>query len=491
VCQQVRSGYGDPQPADWSHIVLDQKPAPLASATMPDSDVAPDAQHQTWVHSQRWIPQRFVRPLLQFIHVESAGGVVLLVAAVVALVWANAPFGESYEHFWETHFELSVGSFHLAETLRDLVNDGLMAVFFFVVGLEIKREIVTGDLRDPKAAALPVIAAVGGMVVPALIYLSFNGSGEAAQGWGIPMATDIAFSVGIVALLGSRVPVGAKLFLLALAIVDDIGAIAVIAIFYTDSLLFAYLGAAIAGLVAVWVAQRAGIRSMVFYVPAGVFTWFCLLESGVHATLAGVALGMLTPARAMYTDREFHDRTTRILRRYDFASSSPRGAERVDQDALQVSSISRESVSPLNRLETALHPWSSFVIVPIFALANAGVRFAGVDVLEAATHPVSLGVMLGLLVGKTVGITLFAWLAVRFRLGVLPRLAGWKHIVGLAAIAGIGFTVSLFVTGLAFDHPELADRAKIGIFVGSFASGLLGYMILRSIRPGDTVPSDE
>jgi len=426
---------------------------------------------------------------MRFISIESAGGVVLLVAAVSALLWANAPFGESYEQFWETHFELSFAGIHLAESLRELVNDGLMAIFFFVVGLEIKRELVTGDLRDPKAAALPVIAALGGMIVPAVLYLSFNGGGEASQGWGIPMATDIAFSVGIVSLLGRRVPVGARLFLLALAIVDDIGAITVIAIFYTDTLLLGYLGAAIGGLAAVAVANRVGVRSMTFYIPVALATWYFLLESGVHATLAGVALGMLTPVRSMYSDSDFHHRTLRILKRYDVASAASRGRERIDQDALEVSMIARESVSPLRRLETALHPWSSFVIVPVFALANAGVRFSGVDVGEAVTHPVSLGVMIGLFAGKIVGVSVFSWLAVKLRLGVLPRFAGWTHIVGLAAIAGVGFTVSLFITGLAFDSAVLADRAKIGIFVGSFASGVVGYLILRSTQPSDTATS--
>jgi NhaA family Na+:H+ antiporter len=443
-------------------------------------DLSTDREHVTWVASDRWIPARFVRPVLKFTHLEASSGVVLLIAAAVALVWANAPFGETYEEFWHTHIDISVGGFHLEESLRHLVNDGLMAIFFFVVGMEIKRELVAGDLRDPKAAALPVIAALGGMVVPALVYLSFTaGTGEAAQGWGIPMATDIAFSIGVVALLGARVPIGGKLFLLALAIVDDIGAIAVIAVFYTDELLFSYLGAAIGGLVVVWVAQRVGIRSLAFYVPVAFTTWFFLLESGVHATLAGVALGMLTPARSMYTDREYHDRATRILDRYDFDAAAPRGPERVDHDALEVATIARESVSPLNRVEDALHPWSSFVIVPIFALANAGIRFEGIDVLEAATSPVSLGVTLGLLLGKTVGISLFAWLAVKLRLGVLPRLTTWRHVGGLAAIAGIGFTVSLFVTGLAFDDPGITDRAKIGIFIGSGAAGLLGYLMLR------------
>ena len=457
---------------------------------MAEADSEYSRQHLTWVDSPRWIPSRFVRPLIRFIHIESAGGIVLLVAAVIALLWANAPFGESYERFWETHFEFSFGAIHLSESLRGIVNDGLMAIFFFVVGLEIKRELVTGDLRERKAASLPVIAALGGMIFPALIYVSFNGAGEASQGWGIPMATDIAFSVGVVSLLGRRVPVGARLFLLAVAIVDDIGAIAVIAVFYTDTLLFGYLGAAIGGLVAVAVANRVGVRSMIFYVPVALATWYFLLESGVHATLAGVALGMLTPVRSMYADSEYHDRATRILDRYEFDIAAPRGTERIDQDALEVSNIARESVSPLHRMESVLHPWSSFVIVPIFALANAGVRFTGIDVVEAVTHPVSLGVLFGLFAGKIVGISVFAWLAVKLRLGVLPRLTGWKHIVGLAAIAGIGFTVSLFITGLAFDSAVLADRAKIGIFIGSFASGVVGTLILRSIRLDGAATSD-
>jgi len=410
---------------------------------------------------------------------------VLLAAAVIALVWANAPFGESYDHFWETHLSLSIGSFHIEESLHDLVNDGLMAIFFFVVGLEIKRELVLGELRDPKAAALPAFAALGGMIVPALIYLVFVGTtGEAARGWGIPMATDIAFSVGIVALLGRRVPIGAKLFLLALAIVDDIGAILVIAIFYTDDLSFLWLLAALGTFGAMWIGKRVGIRSFAFYVPMALAMWFFMLESGVHATLAGVALGLLTPALPMYSDREYHDRATRILDRYDFDARAPFGPERVDEDALQIAAIARESVSPLNRLEQALHPWSSFAIVPIFALANAGVRFAGVDLVESVTHPVALGTGVGLLVGKLVGVTGFTWLAVKLKLGRLPRLTTWRHIIGLAAVAGIGFTVALFVDSLAFTDPELIDLGKVGIFAGSTLAGVIGYFILRTVDVG-------
>jgi Na+:H+ antiporter, NhaA family len=443
-------------------------------------------RHVTWLHSERRLPARFVRPLLRFTKVESAGGVVLLLAAIAALVWANAPFGNTYEEFWSTPVSLTIGSFHFEESLRHVVNDGVMAIFFFVVGLEIKRELVTGDLRDPRVAALPAIAALGGMTIPALIFVAFNTGTEAAHGWGIPVATDIAFAVGVVALLGTRVPIGGRLFLLTLAIADDIGAIVVIALFYTDELALGFLVLSLTGLAAIWLAARIGIRSLTFYVPAAVATWFFLFESGVHATLAGVAIGLLTPARAMYTDREYRDKGRSILGAFEKAAASHDGAEHVDHDALALSAIARESVPPLHRIENALHPWSSFAVVPIFALANAGVRFAGVDIIEAATSRVALGVSLGLVVGKTVGISLFAWLAVRFGLGVLPKMVSWGHIVGLAAVAGIGFTVSLFVTALSFADPATADLAKTGIFVGSLVSGVLGYLLLRSGRSGGT-----
>lgn len=452
----------------------------------------PAAEHITWLESERAVPRRFIRPLVRFTYIESASGGVLLLAAVAALVWANSPVGESYETFWATQFQLTIGPIHLVENLRHVVNDGLMTIFFFVVGLEIKRELVNGDLRNPKAAALPVVAALGGMIFPALLYVLIAGDTPGAfHGWGIPMATDIAFAVGVVALLGSRVPVGGKLFLLALAIVDDIGAITVIAVFYTEDLAFWYLIGTVTVLAAMWAAQRVRIRSLAFYLPMGFLAWFFLFESGVHATLAGVAIGLLTPARSMYSDREYHDRTERILERYDFDREAPRGEERIDFDALEVSDVARESVAPLYRIENKLHPWSSFLVVPVFALANAGVRFAGVDLVEAATHPVALGVAVGLLVGKTIGISLFAWLAVRLRLGVLPRMVTWRQIVGLAAVAGIGFTVSLFVSDLAFRAHALEDLSKTGIFLGSALAGVLGYLILRSTGRTDASVSQE
>ncbi len=441
-----------------------------------------DRLHQTWVSSDRMVPSTFVQPLMRFTHVEAAGGVVLLLAAVLALLWANGPFGDTYETFWNTHITIEIGSFHFDESLQHIVNDGLMAIFFFVVGLEIKRELVVGELNDPRRAALPAIAALGGMIAPAVIYLAFTAStgGDATSGWGIPMATDIAFSVGVISLLGSRVSVSAKLFLLALAIADDIGAIAVIAIFYTDELNLLYLAIGIGGVIGGYIAQRVAVRSMLFYTVLALGIWYFVLESGVHATLAGVALGLITPVRAYYSDADFRQRSHWIMSRFDMASASPQARERIDSDALELAAVARESVSPLDRLEKTLHPWSSFVIVPIFAVANAGVRLVDIDVGAAVTSAVALGVTFGLVAGKIIGIMLFTFLAIQLGFGSLPNRTSWRQIVGLAGLAGIGFTVSLFITELAFTTDEFTDDAKIGIFLGSAIAGLIGYFILRS-----------
>ena len=435
--------------------------------------MAPETErvHETWIHSDRRIPKGFVRPIMRFTQIEASSGSVLLIAAIVALIWANAPFGETYREFWETHLHIEVGAFHFEESLKHIVNDALMVIFFFVVGLEIKRELVVGELRDPKKAALPAIAALGGMLVPAVIFLAFAaGEGsEATRGWAIPMATDIAFSVGVISLLGKRVSTGAKLFLLALAIADDIGAILVIAVAYTDDLALLWLGLGIGGLVLVYLAQRAGIRSMLFYGVAGVIVWFFIFESGVHATLAGVALGLMTPVHPLYSEDDYQRRTSWILGRYEMNRAAPNHRERLDYDALQMAAVARESVAPLDRL---------------FALANAGVRFADFEngVVDALTSPITLGVALGLLVGKLFGISVATWIAVRLGIGKLPTQTGWPQIIGLAALAGIGFTVSMFVTELAFTNVALSDSAKVGIFIGSGISGVLGYTILRRAK---------
>jgi NhaA family Na+:H+ antiporter len=443
-----------------------------------------DSRHRTWISSDRFVPKTFISPFVRFSQIEASSGIVLLIAAVIALIWANSAWSETYFSLLEEHLTVEFFSFHLDESVLHLINDGLMAVFFFVVGLEIKRELVIGELRDPRAAALPVMAALGGMIVPALIYLAFNAGTAAGAGWGIPMATDIAFAVGVVALLGSRVPAGAKLFLLAVAIADDIGAIAVIAIFYTSDFDAGYLAAAVAGLIVVWLAGRVHVRAMWFYVPMAFFVWYCALESGVHATLAGVALGFLTPATPFYKPSEFDERARAILDQYDPNDiTDSQAQEHADHEALLLSDIANESVAPLNRLEHRLVGWSSFVVVPIFALANAGVDFRGSSISDALTTPIALGVSLGLILGKLFGISIASWIAVRIGLGKLPRGTSWNHVLGLAAVAGIGFTVSLFVAGLAFSEPELAELAKVGIFSGSLISGIIGSLLLARARP--------
>lgn len=442
----------------------------------------PIKRRPTWVQSDRPVPTLFVRPVRRFMDLEASSGVVLLIMAVVALIWANSAFADSYFGLLDYHVVVELGDLHiLDESIKHLINDGLMVLFFFVVGMEIKRELVIGELNDAKTAALPAIAALGGMVVPALIYVAFaTGIEDAGSGWGIPMATDIAFSVGIVALLGSRVPLTAKLFLLALAIVDDIGAIAVIAIFYTSDLAFGWLLAAIGMLALIYVLSRTSVRLTGVYWVLGILAWYFMLESGVHATLAGVAIGLITPARPFYPSREYDALARRTIELYSADETTQDAREEVDFEVLQLAKVARDSVAPLTRLEHALAPWTSFFVVPLFALANAGISFDGVDIGEAITSGVALGVALGLVLGKTFGVTIFAWLAVKAGIGSMPRGANWQMMTGLAMLAGVGFTVSLFITELAFEaQSPLVDLAKIGIFIGSAVAGVGGYLLLR------------
>ncbi len=448
---------------------------------------------KNWIVSDRFIPKNFVRPALRFTSISASSGIVLIIAAVMAMLWANlGVFGDSYMTFWETHLDFTFGPIHLEETLKELVNDGLMAIFFFVVGLEIKRELVIGELRDRRKAALPAMAALGGMVLPALIFVVINsGGGDALRGWGIPMATDIAFSLGVLALVGSRVPVGAKLFLLALAIVDDIGAIAVIAIFYTEDLSLGYLALGLGALLAIALAAQVNIRAYSFYIVVAIVAWFGFLESGVHATIAGVAIGLLTPARPLYSGVEFDRTARRILDYYPAESDEPQFYELVEHEARLLADVARESIAPLSRLEHALQNWSSFVIIPIFALANAGVRLVGIDVGAAATSAVAMGVALGLVIGKTVGVSVFAWLAVRLGWGALPRNTAWRHVLGTAMLSGIGFTVALFIAELAYRDPAITDLAKIGIFTGSIVAGVGGYLFLRFASAGRAEPVEQ
>lgn len=410
---------------------------------------------------------RAVRPFIRFSRVEAAGGIVLVVATIVALVWANSPWEASYESLWSTAFRVQLGSYVFAEDLAHVVNDVLMVIFFFVVGMEIKRELVVGELRDRRAVALPAMAALGGMIVPALIYLAFNAGGPGEPGWGIPMATDIAFALGVVALLGSRVPAAVKVLLLTLAIVDDIGAIVVIAAFYADGVEFEFLvaAAAITGLVAIM--HRARVVNLPLIAAAGGALWLAVYESGVHATIAGVIMGLLMPARPTQSELEA-DEIASIL--------EPDDDIRADE-VRATATLIRHSVSPCDRLIDALHPWTSYLIVPIFALANAGLALS----TDAVTSPSAVlgGVLVALVAGKFIGVTSFSWLAVRLGIARLPPDVRWAHVMGVGAVAGIGFTVSLFITGLAFDDVSTQDDAKIGVLAASIIAAVAGAWTLR------------
>ena len=425
----------------------------------------PPLKH-SWLSSDRAVPRLVARPIRIFLGTEAAGGVLLLGAAIVALLWANSPISSTYESFWGTELGVRIGDLEVKEELRGWVNDALMTVFFFVVGLEIKRELVVGELNDARKAALPVVAALGGMIGPALLYLAIAGGGAGSVGWGIPMATDIAFAVGVLALLGERVPAGLKVFLLSLAIVDDIGAILVIAVFYSGGLDAGWLLMAGLCLVFVGALRRAKVFWVPIYVLVGSLAWFATFESGVHATIAGVALGLLTPTRP--TDPGgFED----VLRQAQKLPAEP-DAESLRSLAVQ----GNEVVSVAERLEHLLHPWTSYVVIPLFALANAGLRFDSFG--GALTSRVALAVIVGLVVGKLVGISLASWLAMRTNLARLPDGVRWPHLVGAAAVAGIGFTVSLFIANLAFTDPQLIADAKFGILGGSVIAGATGAVIL-------------
>ncbi|MFD0985495.1 Na+/H+ antiporter NhaA [Methyloligella solikamskensis] len=379
--------------------------------------------------------------LIEFIGGESAGGIVLIAAAAIALGIANSPLLGSYESVLATPVSFTAGNLvAIDKPLLLWINDGLMALFFFLIGLEVKREIVTGQLRSWKQASLPVYAALGGMIVPALVFVAFNtGSPENLDGWAIPAATDIAFALGLLALLGSRVPVALKALLLAIAIIDDIGAIAIIALFYTENMNLSALALALVPAVGMLLLNRLGVARTIPYFLLGAFLWICVLKSGVHATLAGVVTAMFVPIAT--------------------------GDER-----------------PLERLEHALHPWVAFLILPIFAFANAGVSFAGAG-LEALLAPLSLGIAAGLVLGKQIGVFGACWIAAKTRLATLPPDVTWRHVYGLACLAGIGFTMSLFIGGLAFTDADQIDAVKMGVLTGSLISAVIGVTVLATASP--------
>lgn len=425
--------------------------------------------------------EQMLYPIKAFMHAEASGGIVLILAALTALVWANSPWAGAYTSLWETKITIGPAAFQLSETLLHWVNDGLMAIFFFVVGLEIKREVLVGELASPRQAALPAAAALGGMLAPALIFVAITAGGEGSNGWGVPMATDIAFALGVLALLGRRVPESLRVFLTALAIVDDLGAVLVIALFYTSHIVWAGLGAAAIFLLALIVLNRLGADQPLIYAVLGVGVWVALLESGVHASVAGVLVALTIPARNYMDSSEFYRRAHDVLHRFDRAGESGTHilSNAGQQSALgELEELARRVQSPLQRMEHALHPWVAFAIVPVFALANAGVKLEGG---AGIVHPVTIGILVGLVVGKQLGVTGACWLAARSKLARLPEGITWGHIYGASWLAGIGFTMSLFIGALGFGEGPLLNSAKVGILGASLVAGGGGWLLLWGV----------
>ena len=429
--------------------------------------------------------ERFMRPIEEFATIQSSGGLVLLACAVAGMALANSRWSAVYESLLHANLGLTAPSWSLVKPLHFWINDGLMAVFFFVVGLEIKREILAGELSRLRQAMLPIAGAVGGMLAPAAIYLALNRGGEAARGWGAPMATDIAFAIGVMALLGSRIPPPLKVFLTALAIVDDLGAVLMIAVFYTAELHWAGLAAAAALLLVLAGANRAGVRAPAVYAAIGVLVWLALLTSGVHATVAGVLVALTVPARVRIDRARFIGAAHGHVDAFAGAELpvSRQFASSGQLEAIHaLEATCGRAATPLQRLEHALHPWVSFAIMPLFALANAGVRLGGGS--GAFERPaVILGIVLGLVIGKPLGIAGMSWLAIRFGVAEQPAEVSWRQLVGVACLGGIGFTMALFIAALAFEQEAMLAAAKVGVLSASLAAALVGSAVLAFAAP--------
>ncbi|KIP89049.1 MULTISPECIES: Na+/H+ antiporter NhaA [Pseudomonas] len=430
----------------------------------------------------------FIRRLL---HREAFSGVVLLLATAAALIWANSPYANSYHALWHAPVSFGFGSFGFSQSLHFWINDGLMTLFFLVVGMEIRREMHDGALSDLRQASLPIAAACGGVIMPALIYASLNHQGAGLHGWAIPAATDIAFAVGLLALLGKGIPSGVRIFLLTLAVIDDVIAVILIALFYSDGL--DYSGFALAGVggLAVLGLQRIGIGSAYAYVLPGALMWGGLLMTGAHPTLAGVILGLMTPVICLPTRELPRDAVGRIARELEDDSGTAVASNEAAQSLRELRLAQRELLPPVVRVQLALHPWVTFGLMPLFALANAGVSLGGVDLSESTSHWVMMGVAIALLAGKPIGVISVSWLMVKLGICRLPADVSWRGVTLIGLLAGIGFTMSIFIANLAFSDANLLGAAKLGVLLGSLASALVGLAWgvlyvrgLRSARPG-------
>ncbi len=421
-------------------------------------------------------------PLNRFIQYEASSGILLCVVTAIALLWANSSYSESYVLLWQTPLMIGLGEMVLEKPLLKWINDGLMAVFFLVVGLEIKREILVGELSGPRQALLPLAAAVGGMVVPAGLYLLFNYGAPGEMGWGIPMATDIAFALGVLALLKDRIPLGLKVFLVGFTIVDDLGSIMMIAVFYSKDIVLAPLGMAGLGVLVLTTANVLGIRHVLVYVILGVGgVWLPFLLSGVHATIAGVLIALTIPAKARLGQQEFLQKVDTFLKIFQKEGQKHTTVLESDKqaEAAEAVTVSSQLVqTPLQRLLNTLEPWVAFGVMPLFALANAGIVVKG-NVAVMMMHAVPLGIASGLILGKQMGIMFFTWLTVKLGIGTLPEGVTWGHVYGVSLLGGIGFTMSIFIANLAFQDIELIAAAKVGILVSSLLAGLAGWGVLR------------
>ncbi len=418
-----------------------------------------------------------------FVKGASFGGMLLIFVTIIGLVWANSKFYDSYHHLWHNvEFGLSLGSWELKSSLHHWINDGLMALFFFTIGLEIKREVLAGELSSVKKATMPIVAAIGGMLVPALIYAAINfNNPQNITGWGIPMATDIAFALGIMSLLGNKVPLNLKVFLTALAIADDLGAIMIIAIFYTDAINVAELINAAIFFGVLVIANWIGIRKTAFYAIVGLLgVWMSFVFSGVHATVAGVLIAFTIPVKAKVSEQSYIEMASSYIEKFSKKQSndSPLLTNEQSHIVSEMNKLTEEAQPPLQKLEHALHPFAIYFILPLFALANAGVHIEG-NLMDLVMHPVSIGIVAGLVLGKFLGIAIFSKLVVALKWSELPEGVSWGHIYGVGFLAGIGFTMSIFISDLAFESEELAKVAKVGIFIASFLAAVIGYFFLK------------
>ena len=441
---------------------------------------APSSPPEAWNRAHQ-AALRALSPIERFLHVEASSGIVLLVAAAFALAWANSPWSASYHALWHTPIGIGVGSWHFERDLHFWINDGLMVIFFFVVGLEIRREMHEGELADLRRAALPVAAAIGGMLAPAALFLALNHDRPTASGWGVPMATDIAFAVGILALLGKRVPPALRVLLLALAIIDDIGAILVIAIFYSSGVQAEGLALALAGLVVMLLMQRFGVRNTWSYVPGGVVVWLGMLSSGVHPTIAGVIVGLLAPARPWFGRAGFVEAARTAIADFDSLAREQAPAQALCAPLARLTQASQEAVAPVVRLNERLHGWVAFAIMPLFALANAGVSLSGER--GSGSLPLMLGVFVGLTVGKPLGVVGLSLLASKIGICKLPAGVSWRGLTVVGMVAGVGFTMALFIAALAFADPAQLAPAKLAVLAASAAAAVATLLLGRLLLP--------